>query len=168
MIRAGSLLMALLVLVLAPAGTTGQLVLRDDTSGWGWLAIAPTNRAVVELVYGSPQSGDQGRLDLRVLNDLRARGVRRLWGYEDFDPAENTVMAECAAIDYTPPGSENPVYGLHAEVSFWDHTRLAATEIYESINLSSIAPTDLASDTFVDACVAQLGSVLLRLGFDEG
>jgi hypothetical protein len=122
----------------------------------------------VQLTYGSPQSGDQGRLDERVLNALRASGVRRVWGAEDFDPAENQVMGECAAVDYTPDGTNAKVYGLHTEVSFWDHTRLAATEIYEALTISRLAPTDLATDTFVDACVGQLRSVFMRLGFDQG
>jgi len=168
MVRVGSLVLVAAALALAPASVEGQFVLRDDVSGWGWLALAPTNRAVVQLVFGSPQSGEQGRLDLRVLNDLRATGVRRVWGADEFDPMENHVLGECAAIDYTPPGAETAVYGIHAEVSFWDHTRLSATEIYESITLNRVAPTDLATDTFVDACVGQLRAVLIRLGFDQG
>lgn len=167
MFRSGSLVL-LLAALLAPASARAQFVLRDDTAGWGWLKLTPDNRAIVQLAYGSPQSGEQGRLDQRVLSDLRASGVRRIWGAEDFDPAENQVLGECAAIDYTPTGASAAVYGIHTEVSFWDHTRLAATEIYEAINLAPIAPTDLATDTFVDACVAQLRNVLLRLGYDQG
>jgi len=167
--RVGSLVLVAIALTVAPAPVDGQqFVLRDDVDGWGWLALTPTNRAVVQLVFGSPQNGEQGRLDLRVLNDLRSSGVRRTWGADDFEPTENQVMGECAAIDYTPPGSDGAVFGIHTEVSFWDHTRLAATEIYESITLNQVAPTDLATDTFVDSCVGQLRSVLLRLGFDEG
>jgi hypothetical protein len=168
MTRAGSLAIIALALTLMPAPVEGQFVLRDDVAGWGWLALTPTNRAVVQLVFGSPQSGEQGRLDLRVLDDLRSAGVRRVWGIDDFEPSENHIMGECAAIDYTPPGAGAAVYGIHTEVSFWDHTRLAATEIYESITLDQVAPTDLATDTFVDACVGQLQGVLLRLGFDQG
>lgn len=169
MTRVGSLVAVAVALTLMPTSAEGQqFVLRDDVDGWGWLALTPTNRAVVQLVFGSPQTGDQGRLDLRVLNDLRSSGVRRVWGAEDFEPTENQVMGECAAIDYTPPGGDDAVYGIHTEVSYWDHTRLAATEMYESITLNQVAPTDLATDTFVDACVSQLRGVLLRLGFDEG
>ena len=167
--RVGSLVLVGIALTLAPAPVDGQqFVLRDDVDGWGWLALTPTSRAVVQLVFGSPQNGDQGRLDLRVLDDLRSVGVRRTWGADDFEPTENQVMGECAAIDYQLPGADETVYGIHTEVSFWDHTRLAATEIYESITLDQVAPTELAADTFVDACVGQLRSVLLRLGFDEG
>jgi hypothetical protein len=168
MARVGSLLLATLALTLAPVSVNGQFVLRDDTGGWGWLKLTPDNRAIVQLAYGSPQTGEQGRLDLRVLNDLRSSGVRRIWGAEDFEPSENQVLGECAATDYTPDGAASPVFALHTEVSFWDHTRLAATEIFEAITLAPMAPTDLATDTFVDVCVSQLRSVLLRLGFDEG
>jgi len=168
MIRVGSLVLVTLALMTAPTSAEGQFVLRDDVGGWGWLALTPTNRAVVQLAFGSPQRGEQGRLDLRVLNDLRSTGVRRVWGAEDFEPTENQVLGQCAAIDYTPAGTEATVYGIHTEVSFWDHTRLAETEIYESITLGRIAPTDLATDTFVDACVGQLRGVLVRLGFDQG
>jgi len=168
MTRVGTLLLAALVLTLAPVSVNGQFVIRDDTAGWGWLTLTPDNRAIVQLAFGSPQRGEQGRLDLRVLNDLRSAGVRRVWGAEDFEPTENQVLGECAAIDYTPDGAETGVFTLHTEVSFWDHTRLAATEIYEAITLAPIEPTDLATDTFVDACVHQLRGVLIRLGYDQG
>jgi len=169
MARVGSAALLILASFMAPASADAQqFVLRDDTPGWGWLALTPTNRAVVQLVYGSPQSGDQGRLDLRVLEQLRSSGVRRVWESAEFDPTENQVVAECAAVDYTPPGTGDKVFTLHVEVSYWDHTRLSATEIFESISLGSIAPTDLATDTYVDACVPQLARVLLRLGYDEG
>jgi hypothetical protein len=169
MTRVGSLALVALTITLIPTSVRAQqFVLRDDVGGWGWLALTPTNRAVVQLAFGSPQRGDQGRLDLRVLESLRSTGIRRLWGADDFDPTENQVMGECAAVDYTPPGTAAAVYGIHTEVSFWDHTRLAATEIYESLTLSQIAPADLPTDTFVDTCVSQLRAVLLRLGFDQG
>ena len=167
MTRVGLVLVAM-ALTLAPVSADAQFVIRDDVAGWGWLALTPTNRAVVQLAFGSPQTGEQGRLDLRLLADLRSSGVRRVWGADDFEPAENQVMGECAAVDYTPAGAEVAVYGIHTEVSFWDHTRLAATEIYESLSLNRVAPTDLATDTFVAACVGQLRDVLLRLGFDQG
>lgn len=167
MVRVVAALLLILAFV-APANAGAQFVLRDDTAGWGWLALTPGNRAVVQLVYGSPRSGDQGRLDLRVLEQLRTRGVRRVWEAAEFEPAENQVVAECAATDYTPPEAEDGVFTIHVEVAYWDHTRLAATEIYESILLGSVAPADLATDTFVDTCVAQLARVLVRLGFDEG
>ena len=167
MIRAGSLVIAL-ALAMAPVGVEGQFVLRDDVAGWGWLALTPTNRAIVQLSFGSPQRGEQGRLDERLLDGLRATGIRRVWAAEGFDPAENQVMGDCAAIDYTPPGGTVDVYGVHTEISYWDRTRLAATEIYEAITLSQVAPTDLATDTFVNVCVSQLRAVLLRLGYDQG
>jgi hypothetical protein len=157
-----------LMLGLAPTSTQAQFVLRDDSGGWGWLKLTPGNRAIAQLAFGSPQRGEQGRLDERLLNGLRAAGVRRVWGAEDFEPTENQVLAECAAIDYTPVATTSAVFTIHTEVSFWDHTRLAATEIYEAITLAPIAPTDLATDTFVDTCTAQLGSVLLKLGYDQG
>jgi hypothetical protein len=78
MIRVGSLVLVTLALMTAPTSAEGQFVLRDDVGGWGWLALTPTNRAVVQLAFGSPQRGEQGRLDLRVLNDLRSTGVRRV------------------------------------------------------------------------------------------
>lgn len=167
--RAGRTVLLALALALPPVAAEGQqFLLRDDVNGWGWLALTPDTRAVVQLIYGSPQSGDQGRLDMRLLNDLRSMGVRRVWDFADFEPTENQVMGECAAVGYSAPDAEQPVYGLHVEVSYWDHTRLAATEIYESVTLGQVAPTDLATDTYVDACVAQLSSVLTRLGYDEG
>lgn len=168
MTRFGAVLLIAIAAALAPASANAQFVLRDDTGGWGWLALTPSNRAVIQLVFGSPQSGEQGRLDRRVLEQLRSRGVRRLWAFEDFDPTESQVLGECAAVDYALEGSDDEVYAIHTEVSYWDHTRLAATEIYESLTLAPIAPTDLPSDTFVDACVNQLGPVLLRLGYDQG
>lgn len=168
MTRAGPLAIMALALMLVPVPAQGQFVIRDDVSGWGWLALTPSTRAVVQLVFGSPQTGEQGRLDLRVLEALRASGVRRVWSAGDFEPTENQVLGECAAVDYTPGAGDAKVYTLHTEVSFWDHTRLAATEIYEALTLTTVAPTDLTTDTFVDACVGQLRAVLLRLGFDEG
>ena len=168
MARVGSAVLVVLALLLAPAGAEGQYVLRDDTGGWGWLALTSEPRAVVQLVYGSPQTGDQGELDLRVLQRLREMGVRRIWEAAEFEPSENQVVAECAAVDYTLPQDEEHVYAIHTEVSYWDSNRLAGTEIYEAITVSQIAPTDLATDTFVDACVPQLARVLVSLGFDEG
>ena len=168
MTRVASLLLATLVLTALPAAVDAQFVLRDDTPGWGWLKLTPDNRAVVQLAFGSPQRGEQGRLDGRVLSNLRSSGVRRVWEASSFEPTENQIMAECAAVDYTPDGADSAVYGIHVEVSFWDHTRLAATEIYESILLAPILPTDLATDTFVDSCASQLRNVLIRLGFDQG
>lgn len=167
MCRAGLLLLAVVALA-APIPAHAQFVLRDDSGGWGWLKLTPDNRGIVQLAFGSPQRGEQGRLDERLLNSLRAAGVRRIWGAEDFDPTENQVLGECAAVDYTPEGARSPVYTLHTEVSFWDHTRLAATEIYEAITLAPVAPNDLATDTFVDTCTAQLRNVFLKLGYDQG
>lgn len=168
MTRVGCTVLVALTLMLAPVCADAQFVLRDDTGGWGWLALTPSSRAIVQLVYGSPQTGDQVQLDSRVLTELRSMGVRRVWSSADFEPSQNQVLGECAAVDYTPPGSEEQVYGIHAEVSYWDQSRLAATEIYEAIALSRVAAMDLATDTFVDACVGQLAPVLAQLGFDEG
>lgn len=156
------------MLGLAPASARAQFVLRDDSGGWGWLKLTPDNRAIVQLAFGSPQRAEQGRLDARLLTTLRNAGVRRIWGAEDFEPTENQVLGECAAVDYTPEGTTSPVYAIHSEVSFWDHTRLAATEIYEAITLAPIAPGDLPADTFVDTCAAQLRTVLVKLGYDQG
>lgn len=168
MSRVGSLLLVAVLIGLAPASANAQFVVRDDSGGWGWLKLTPDNRAIVQLAFASPQRGEQGRLDERLLNSLRAAGVRRIWGSEEFEPTENQVVGECAAVDYTPEGASSPVYALHTEVSFWDHTRLAATEIYEAITIAPVAPGELASDTFVDTCTAQLRGVLLKLGYDQG
>ena len=168
MSRVGVLLFAALTLTLVPASANAQFVLRDDSGGWGWLKLTPDNRAIVQLAFGSPQRGEQGRLDERLLNALRSAGVRRIWGAEDFEPTENQVLAECAAVDYTPDGAASPMYAIHAEVSFWDKTRLAATEIYEALTVAPVAPGDLPTDTFVDTCAAQLRTVLLKLGYDQG
>jgi len=168
MTRVGSLLLIALALTVAPTSAEAQFVLRDDTAGWGWLALTPENQAVIQVSYGSPQSGEQGSLDLRALSELRAMGIRRIDSSDAFDPVRNQVIAECAAIDHTPAGSDITVFTLHTEVSFWDFNRLSATEIYEAITLDRIAPTDLATDTYLDVCVAQLASVLTELGFDQG
>ena len=54
------LLLALAVgAALTPQSVEGQFVLRDDIDGWAWLAMVPDRDAVVQLVRGSPQTGDQ-------------------------------------------------------------------------------------------------------------
>jgi hypothetical protein len=168
MTRFGSVALVVLATALAPRGGEAQFVLRDDTAGWGWLGMTPDVRAVVSLGYGAFGSDERGRLDLRVLNDLAALGIGRLGGSETFEPMESQVLAECAAVSLTPAGADLPVYGLHTEVSYWDHNRLSATEIYEAMTVGQIPPTDLATDTYVDHCVSELARILPRLGFRQG
>ena len=91
-----------------------QLVLRDDTAGWGWLALVTDRRAVVQLAYAS-QENDQGSLDAELLETMRGRGVRRLFGHESFDPAESQVIAECTGTDWTPEGSEQTFRCVHTD-----------------------------------------------------
>jgi hypothetical protein len=79
-------LVALTVTLIPTSVRAQQFVLRDDVGGWGWLALTPTSRAVVQLAFGSPQRGDQGRLDLRVLESLRSTGNRRLWAPTNSTP----------------------------------------------------------------------------------
>jgi hypothetical protein len=59
-------------------------------------------------------------------------------------------------------------FAVHAEVSYWDHTRLAATEIYESLRIAAVQESEFRPDTYVQACSGQIADVLLRLGFTEG
>jgi hypothetical protein len=154
-------------LALLPSMAEAQLVLRDDTDGWGWLALVTDRRAVVQLAYAS--RGDaQGSLDAEILEDMRGKGVRRLFGHDSFDPAESQVLAECTGTDWTPEGSDQVQIAIHAEVSYWDHTRLAATEIYEALTVGAAPREQFSHDAYVEGCSRVLTAVLARLGFDQG
>ena len=152
---------------LSPLPTAAQLVLRDDVNGWGWLGMIEGRRAVAQLAYGNPQTGVQGRLDAQLLADLSERGVQGVSDASTFEAAVSHVVAECTATDRSVPGSSEIDFAMHAEVSYWDHTRLAATEIYESLRIATVQETDFRPDTYVQACSGQIADVLLRLGFTE-
>jgi len=151
-----------------PSAAAGQLVLRDDVDGWGWIGMIEGRRAVAQLAYGNPQTGAQGRLDAFLLEDLVGRGLGRVFSATTFDAAVSQVVAECTASDRTVPGSPEINFAVHAEVSYWDHTRLAATEIYESLRIAAVQESEFRPDTYVQACSGQIADVLLRLGFTEG
>ena len=151
--------------LLLPSPAPAQLVLRDDVNGWGWLATIDGRRAVVELSYGNPQTGFQGRLDVQLLEDLAERGVGRVFDVGTFDAAVSQVLAGCTATDRTGPGSPEVTFAVHAEVSYWDHTRLAATEIYEALRIAAVPTSEFRPDTYVQACSGSIADVLLRLGF---
>jgi hypothetical protein len=153
---------------LLPSHAAGQLVLRDDVNGWGWLATIEGRRAVAHLSYGNPQTGMQGRLDAQLLEELAARGVGRVTDASTFEAAVSQVVAECTATDRTVPGSSEINFAVHAEVSYWDHTRLAATEIYESLRVTAVQQEEFRPDTYVQACSGEIADVLLRLGFTAG
>lgn len=153
---------------LFPSPAAGQVVLRDDVNGWGWLGMIEGRRAVVHLSYGNAQTGMQGRLDVQLLEDLAARGVARVFEESTFDAAVSQVLAECTATDRSVIGSAEINFAVHAEVSYWDHTRLAATEIYESLRIAALQQSEFRPDTYVQACSGEIGDVLLRLGFTEG
>jgi hypothetical protein len=154
-------------LAMFPQLGTSQLVLRDDTAGWGWLALVTDRRAVVQLAYAS-QENEQGSLDAELLESMRGRGVRRLFGHESFDPAESQVIAECTGTDWTPEGSAQVQIAIHAEISYWDHTRLAATEIYEALTVGATPREQFSNDAYVEGCSRVLTGILVRLGFDQG
>jgi hypothetical protein len=154
-------------LALFPQSGVSQLVLRDDTDGWGWLALVTDRRAVVQMSYAS-QNDEQGRLDAELLETMRERGVRRVFGQESFEPAESQVLAECTGTSWTPEGSTQVQIAIHAEVSYWDHTRLAATEIYEALTVGAAAQEQFSPDAYVEGCGRALTAVLVRLGFDQG
>ena len=154
--------------LLLPSSAVGQLVLRDDVNGWGWISMIEGRRAVAQLAYGNPQTGAQGRLDAFLLEDLAARGLGRVFGAETFDAAVSQVVVECTATDRTVPGSLEINFAVHAEVSYWDHTRLAPTEIYESLRIAAVQESEFRPDTYVQACSDQVADALLRLGFTEG
>ena len=151
--------------MLLPCSASGQLVLRDDVSGWGWLSMLEGRRAVAELSYGNPQTGVQGRLDAQLLEDLAEQGVGRVQDAASFDAAVSQVLAQCTATDRTVAGSPEITFVMHAEVSYWDHTRLAATEIYESLRIAAVPQTEFRPDTYVQACSGSIADVLVRLGF---
>ena len=156
-----------LALALSPHVAESQLVLRDDSDGWGWLTMLTDRRAIVQLAYAS-QSDEQGRLDDELLQNMRGKGVRRLFGQSSFEPAESQVIAECTGTSWTPEGSEQMQVAIHAEVSYWDHTRLAATEIYEALSVGAVPRPQFSPDAYVEGCSRVLTGVLVRLGFDQG
>jgi hypothetical protein len=154
-------------LALVPGAAASQLVLRDDVDGWGWLTVVTDRSAIVQLSYASPNN-EPGRLDDELLENMRGRGVRRLFGQDSFDPAESHVLAECTGTNWTPDGATQVQVAIHAEVSYWDHTRLAATEIYEALTIGAAAPEQFSPDAYVEGCSRVLTGILVRLGFDRG
>jgi hypothetical protein len=155
--------------LLLPSPAPGQLVLRDDVAGWGWLATIEGRRAIAELSYGNPQTGVQGRLDALLREELAERGVGRVFDVGTFDAAVSQVLAGCTATDRTVAGAPEITFAMHAEVSYWDHTRLAATEIFESLRIAAVPQSEFRPDTYVQACSGSIADVLLRLGFvDQG
>ena len=153
---------------LLPATSAAQLVLRNDINGWGWLSMIEGRRATAQLSFGNAQTGAQGRLDAQLLEDLAARGVGRVSDASTFEAAVSQVVAECTATDRTAPGSPEVNFVVHAEVAYWDHTRLAATEIYESLRLAAVPRSEFRPETYVEACSSEIAEVLLRLGFTQG
>jgi hypothetical protein len=154
-------------IALTPLPGTSQLVLRDDVDGWGWLTVVPDRRAIVQLAYAS-QNEEQGRLDAELLETMRGAGVRRVFGQESFDPAESQVLAECTGTNWTPEGTAQVQIAIHAEISYWDHTRLAATEIWEALTVGATPQERFSTDAYVEGCARVLTGVLVRLGFDQG
>jgi hypothetical protein len=149
-----------------PGAAASQLVLRDDVDGWGWLTVVTDRRAIVQLAYAA--ENEQGRLDTELLENMRGRGVRRLFGQDSFEPGESQVLAECTGTNWTPEGATQVQVAMHAEVSYWDHTRLAATEIYEAITVGAATPEQFSPDAYVEGCSRMLTGILVRLGFDRG
>jgi hypothetical protein len=84
---------------------------------------------------------------------------------EAFDAAASQVLAECTATDRSVVGGGEINFAVHAEVSYWDHNRLAATEIYESLRIAVVEPSEFRPDTYVQACADQIADVLVALGF---
>jgi hypothetical protein len=154
------------VLLAAPADA--QLVLRDDVGGWGWLGMIEGRRAVAQLAFGNPTTGTQGRLDPQLVEDLTARGVRRVSGPSEFDASVSQVVADCTATERAIPNADEVAFAMHVEVSYWDHTRLAATEIYESLRIAGVPEAEFTPEIYVRACAEPVADVLLRLGFTEG
>jgi hypothetical protein len=165
MLRTAGLVLCALAFI--PGSSASQLVLRDDVDGWGWLTVVTDRTAIVQLAYASPNN-EQGRLDEQLLEEMRGRGVRRLFGQESFEPAESHVLAECTGTDWTPEGTTQVQVAIHAEVSYWDHTRLAATEIYEALTVGAATAEQFSTDVYVEGCSRVLIGVLVRLGFDKG
>ena len=160
--------LATLVFALVPLGAAAQVVVRDDLAGWGYLAALRDRRAIVQLAYASSQSAQEGRLDVELLEALRGRGVQRVFDQGEFDPTQGQVMAECTGTDWIPQGATQVQMALHAEVSYWDQARLAATEIWEAISIGSAVPEAFSTELYVQGCTRLLADVLTQLGFDQG
>ncbi len=157
-----------LALTFIPLSASSQLVVRDDVSGWGWLTVVTDRRAIVQLAYSSGQSGETARLDDELLEDFRSAGLRRVFGQGSFEAVESQVMVECTGTDWVPQGSTQVQIAIHGEISYWDHTRLAATEIYEVISVGSAPPDAFGPDAYVEGCTRLLAPILVQLGFDQG
>jgi hypothetical protein len=157
-----------LALAFVPHAAVSQLVVRDDVSGWGWLTVVTDRRAIVQLAYLSGQSGETARLDDELLEEFRSAGLRRTFGQGSFEAVESQVMVECTGTDWVPQGSTQVQIAIHGEISYWDHTRLAATEIYEVISVGSAQPDAFGPDAYVEGCTRLLAPILVQLGFDQG
>ncbi|MBM4185374.1 MAG: hypothetical protein FJ207_14350 [Gemmatimonadetes bacterium] len=157
-----------LAFALLPVSGAGQVVVRDDVEGWAWLAALRDRTAIVQLAFGSSQSSNEGRLDEELLEALRGRGLQRTFGQGDFDPTKGQVMAECTGTDWVPQGATSVQMAMHAEVSYWDQSRLSATEIWEALSIGAAATDAFSQDAYVQGCARLLMDVLTRLGFDQG
>lgn len=157
-----------LALAFVPHSAASQLVVRDDVSGWGWLTVVTDRRAIVQLAYGSGQNAETARLDDQLLEELRSTGLRRVFGQGSFEAAESQVLAECTGTDWVPQGSTQVQVALHAEISYWDHTRLSATEIYEVLSVGAAPAEAFGPDAYVEGCTRLLAPILVQLGFDQG
>jgi hypothetical protein len=166
--RTRSTALVALALALLPFAAAAQVVVRDDVDGWAWLAALRDRRVIVHLAYASSQSSQEGRLDEALVDTLQARGVRRVFDQSDFDPAQGQVIAECTGTDWLPLRSPQVQIVLHAEVSYWDQSRLAATEIWEALSVGATEPETFTPEVYVQGCARLLTEVLVRLGFDQG
>jgi hypothetical protein len=168
MLRTRAATLAALTLALLPLGATAQVIVRDDLDGWGWLAALRDRRAVVQLAYAASQSSEEGRLDEQLVEALRGAGLQRVTGPGEFDPAQGQVLAECTGTDWIPMNTAQVQMALHAEVSYWDQSRLAATEIWEAISIGSAVPEAFSEELYVQGCTRLLVAALTRLGYDQG
>ena len=165
MLRAtgGPLLLLALALLPAPAGA--QVLLRDDVGGWGWLAMVNDRDATVQLTFATVSTGEIGRLDAQILERLQSDGVGRIYDVGHFDATKSQLQVECTGVDWTPSGAPERFFGMHAEISYWDHTRLAATEVYEVMSTGSTALDADPTPAYVGACANLVEDTLLRLGY---
>jgi len=166
--RTRAALLAALTLALLPGAATAQVIVRDDLDGWGWLAALRDRPVVVQLAYAASQSDATGRLDAQLLESLRGAGLQRVTGPGEFDPTKGQVMAECTGTDWIPQNTAQVQMALHAEVSYWDQSRLAATEIWEALSIGSAVPEAFTPELYVQGCTRLLVAALTRLGFDQG